>query len=101
MATQAEIIRALEKLVIAIEERQRLAQKTQDDLVPQARDMDRRLAELDKALALVSQRLEDHLKRVEIWDSRRWGLVIAVLLAIFGSALSFAGGIIVALAKKP
>ena len=52
-------------------------------------------------LALSRQRLDDHLKRVELWDTRRWGLIVAVTLAVFGVAMSFASGLLLATLRTP
>jgi len=54
------------------------------------------ISSLRQENALLRQRLDDHLKRVELWDNRRWGLI--VLMA--GALLSLASGLIVTLARK-
>ena len=54
------------------------------------------LSKLGRDHALLSQRLDDHLKRVEIWDARRWSLIVLQIGAVF----SLASGLIVTLAKK-
>ncbi len=56
----------------------------------------RELTDSIREQALLRQRLDDHLKRVEAWDNRRWGLI--VLMA--GALLSLASGLIVTLARK-
>lgn len=52
--------------------------------------------ELRRDVDLLKQRLEDHLKRVETWDSRRWALI--VLLA--GALLSLASGLVLLLLRR-
>jgi chromosome segregation ATPase len=58
------------------------------------------LKELQRQVALLSQRFDDHSKRVETWESRRWALIVAVIVALLGAALSLASGLIVTLARK-
>ena len=97
-----EAIRELERTVTAQAEAISQLKKTVDDLVALGRANEAKLADLRQENAVVRQRLDDHLKRVEQWDTRRWGLVIAVLIAIFTTALSFASGFAISvLARKP
>lgn len=58
------------------------------------------IADIRQEIALLRQRLDDHLKRIETWDTRRWGLIAALVVALFGAALSLASGLIVTLARK-
>ncbi|MCE9564709.1 MAG: hypothetical protein K8U57_21970 [Planctomycetes bacterium] len=51
---------------------------------------------LEKENAILRQQLQEHIKQVELWDSRRWGLIVLLL----GAVLSLASGLIVTLAKK-
>ena len=60
------------------------------------RERDREIAALRQENALLRQRLDDHLKRVETWSGRLWVLVTVLV----GAVLSLASGLIVALAKK-
>lgn len=46
-------------------------------------------------VVLLRQRLDDHLKRYEQWEARRWALVMALI----GAVLSLASGLIVTLAR--
>lgn len=61
------------------------------------------LGELRQELALVRQenavlrqQLQDHIRQVELWDGRRWGLFVLLI----GAVLSLASGLIVTLAKR-
>jgi hypothetical protein len=51
---------------------------------------------LERENAALKQQLQDHIKQVELWDSRRWGLFVLLV----GTVLSLASGLIVTLAKK-
>lgn len=62
----------------------------------QHRDHLREIAEIRQSCALNQKSLDDHLKRVETWSGRFWGLVPILI----GAVLSLAAGLIVALAKK-
>jgi hypothetical protein len=62
-------------------------------LVEKQRD---EVAALRQENALLRQRVEDHLKHVEEWDRRRWGLIVLLI----GTILSLASGLIVTLARK-
>jgi len=46
-------------------------------------------ADLRQESAVTRQQLAEHLKRVEVWDARRWPLV-AVLLPASGLAVALA-----------
>jgi len=46
--------------------------------------------------ALLRQQPQDHMKQVEVWDNRRWGLFVLLI----GAVLSLASGLIVTLARK-
>ncbi|HET6573224.1 MAG TPA: hypothetical protein VFG68_06455 [Fimbriiglobus sp.] len=52
--------------------------------------------DLRQEIALLRQRLDDHLKRVEEWDRRRW-MLYGLLI---GAILSFVANLIVALVRK-
>ena len=54
------------------------------------------VAELRQDNALLRQRLDEHLKRVEKWDTRFWGLIVILV----GALLSLSAGLIVVLVKK-
>ena len=54
------------------------------------------VAELRQDNALLRQRLDEHLKRVEKWDTRFWGLIVVLV----GALLSLSAGLIVVLVKK-
>ena len=56
----------------------------------------RESAEARQETAVLKQQLQDHIKRTDLADSRRWGLVVLLL----GAVLSLASGLIVTLAKK-
>jgi hypothetical protein len=54
------------------------------------------LHETNVEAALLRQRLDDHLKRMDVWGGRLWAFV----LALIGAVLSLAAGLIVTLTKK-
>ena len=54
------------------------------------------LAEARQENAVLRQQLQDHVRQVELWDGRRWGLFVL----LFGTVLSLASGLIVALNRK-
>ena len=54
------------------------------------------VTEMQKETALLRQRLDEHLKRVEKWDTRFWGLIVVLV----GALLSLSAGLIVVLVKK-
>lgn len=56
----------------------------------------RESAEARQETAVLKQQLQDHIKRTDLADGRRWGLVVLLL----GAVLSLASGLIVTLAKK-
>lgn len=78
-------IELLKQLAKEFDEQKALNEKHREDI-----------SSLRQENALLRQRLDDHLKRVELWDNRRWGLI--VLMA--GALLSLASGLIVTLARK-
>ncbi len=59
-------------------------------------DLRQELADLRQENALTRQQLAEHLKRVEVWDARRWALVAVLMAAL----LSLASGLVVALARR-
>lgn len=78
-------------------------QRRSDDLQRQldeeralGRERDRQLEAVRTENALLRQRLDDHLKRTETTDARRWTLAGLLIAA----TLSFAGNIAVALIRK-
>jgi hypothetical protein len=50
--------------------------------------------------AALKQQLQDHLKQVEQRDSRRWGVIVALIGVLVGAVFSLASGLIVTFAKK-
>jgi hypothetical protein len=54
---------------------------------------------LEREVAVLRQQLHDHLKQVELRDSRRWSLIVALTGVLVGAVLSLASGLIVTLAK--
>ena len=70
--------------------------KESADTAAKSRDLEKAQADLRQENALTRLQLADHLKRVEVWDARRWALV-AVLVS---SLLAMASGLVVALARK-
>jgi hypothetical protein len=53
-------------------------------------------AAIEKENAILKQQLQDHIKQVELWDNRRWSLIVLLI----GTILSLASGLIVTLARK-
>lgn len=51
---------------------------------------------LEKENAVLKQLLQDHIKRVEVWDGRRWGLIVLLV----GAVLSLSSGLVISLARK-
>ncbi len=56
----------------------------------------RELAEARQEIALVKQSLQEHIKKTDLADSRRWGLIVLVLGGIF----PLVTGLIVTLVRK-
>ena len=54
------------------------------------------LRDTELQLALVRQKIDDHLKRMDVWGGRFWGLVVILI----GAVMSLASGLIAALARK-
>ncbi len=54
------------------------------------------LATLRQENALLRQKLDDHIKRLETWATRAWGLVPVLI----GAVLSLAAGLVVTLARR-
>ena len=73
-------------------ERRVAEEKARDE----ATQLRRELADARQETALVKQLLQEHIKKTELADSRRWGLVVLSLGAIF----SLTAGLILALVKK-
>jgi chromosome segregation ATPase len=71
-----------------------------NEIHKQQTEMQAAVADLRQELALVRQRLDEHLKRVELWDSRRWGFIIAIAVALFGASASYTSGLIIASLRK-
>ena len=101
MATPTEIVKAITAELSTVTESLRTARMEVAELRAANGRLEDRLLQAvaqaalhDKEVAVLRQRLDDHLKRVELWDTRRWGLVVAVALAVLGSALSFASGLL-------
>ena len=53
-------------------------------------------AALEREVAVLRQQLQDHVKQVELWDNRRWNLIVLLVSTVF----SLASGLIVTLARK-
>ena len=58
--------------------------------------LQRETAELRQENAILKQQLQDHIKQVELWDNRRWSLIVLLI----GAVLSLASGLIATLARK-
>jgi hypothetical protein len=59
-------------------------------------DLRRELAEVRQENAVLSQQLQDHIRQVELWDSRGWSLIVLPV----GAVMSLASGLIITLARK-
>lgn len=70
--------------------------KESADSTATAHESEKANADLRQENALTRQQLAEHLKRVEVWDARRWALVAVLMAAL----LSLASGLVVALARK-
>ena len=93
MAKQTQVDREA-----AARDREQLAQvrKELEEERATARQRDRELADARQEIALLRQKLDDHLKRVEVWSGRLWALITVLI----GAVLTLASGLIVTLAKK-
>ena len=70
--------------------------KDDEKLLEEIKTLRMDVTELQKDNALLRQRLDEHLKRVEKWDTRFWGLIVVLV----GALLSLSAGLIVVLVKK-
>lgn len=70
--------------------------KESADSTAAARESDKATADLRQEQAVTRQQLVEHLKRVEVWDARRWALVAVLVSAL----LALASGLVVALARR-
>ncbi len=94
--------RQAEQLQAAREE----AARSNEQAVHTRRELDRadariesfqaELAAASQENAVLRQRFDDHLKRVETWSARLWALVSILI----GAVLSLASGLIVTLVRK-
>ena len=91
-----EQIRELEKTIVAMQASLEHTRRDVDDATSGIKEGEISANEIRQELALLRQRLEDHLKRMDVWGSRLWAFV----LALIGAVLSLAAGLIVTLAKK-
>ncbi len=91
-----ELIRDLEKVVVALQQQLDHVGEKVEDGRPVHRDVERGLADVRQEVAILRQRLDDHLKRVEEWDRRRW-MLYGLLI---GAILSFVANLVVALVRK-
>ena len=55
------------------------------------------MADLRRDLAVATQRLDEHVKRTDAWDGRRWGLFSNLVTFILG----LIGGLIINYFRKP
>lgn len=76
--------------------RERDVAQLRDEL---AKERDAR-SRLETEVSALKQQLQDHIKHTDTSDSRRWSLVVALVVALFGAVCSLASGLIVALARK-
>ena len=92
----AKTIADLSALSDVLNERLESTQRGLEDERTLGRERDRAITELRQENAVLRQRLDDHLKRVETWSARLWALVPVLI----GAVLSLASGLIVTLARK-
>jgi predicted nuclease with TOPRIM domain len=59
-----------------------------------------RVVSLEKELALLRQRFEDHLKRVEVLDSRNWNIKTLVFGAVLSLVSGLAGALIITFIRR-
>ena len=84
-----------ERVATGVTEFKRL-EMTDDKLLEEIKSLRVDVTEMQKETALLRQRLDEHLKRVEKWDTRFWGLIVVLV----GALLSLSAGLIVVLVKK-
>jgi hypothetical protein len=82
----------LDSLQDEVNQRKAADEKRREEIA----ELRRELAEDRQENAVLKQQLQDHVKHTELSDARRWTMILALL----GAALSLAGGLIVALARK-
>ena len=90
------MIRELVVVIRVTQEREEQRLRDLERYVTKAETMQSEIAVLRQEIAVLPQQFQDHLKQVELWDSRRWGLIIPLIGAVF----SLASGLIVTLARK-
>lgn len=94
--TNTERIQDLERSSITSQADLAYVKEALSDLTALSRDGESRVTELEKENALLKQRLDDHIKRLETWSGRLWGFIMLLI----GAVLSLASGLIVTLARK-
>jgi uncharacterized protein YlxW (UPF0749 family) len=97
LAVQLEILR--ERDAARARESDRTQAEVRDLEAELRRERDAR-SRLETEVSALKQQLQDHIKHTDTSDSRRWGLVVALVVALFGAVCSLASGLIVALARK-
>ena len=93
---QAQLAELKGKLRTEYEERRASELKHQDEMT----QLRRELAEARQENAVLKQQLQDHIKNTELSVTRRWALIVGVIITLLGAALSLASGLIVALTRK-
>jgi hypothetical protein len=92
----AKTIADLSAVSDVINERLESTRRGLEDERTLGRERDRMMMELRQENAVLRQRLDDHLKRVETWSARLWALVSVLI----GAVLSLESGLIVTLVRK-
>ena len=92
----SEQIRELVAELKILAERDENRRRDVERLTRKSEDLPAELALLRQENAVLRQRLDDHLKRVETWSARLWALVSVLI----GAVLSLASGLIVTLVRK-
>ena len=92
----AEQFRDLDVQLATLTEAFRNSRAESSELKAAIARVEEKCASLATENALLRQKLDDHLKRVELWDGRLWGLIVLLV----GAALSLASGLIVTLARN-
>jgi chromosome segregation ATPase len=94
--TNTERIQDLERIALTLKADFAYLKQALTDATTSIRDGENRIAELEKDNALLKQRLDDQIKRLELWAGRLWGFIMLLV----GAVLSLASGLIVTLTKR-
>jgi chromosome segregation ATPase len=96
VATNTDRIQELEKNLIVLQTEVSYFKKALEDETNAKRDAETKVMGIQNEASLLKQRLDDHLKRMEVWSGRLWGLIVLLI----GAVLSLSSGLIVTLVRK-